>query len=284
MARSIYASAAQSGAGSFATSRRGGLDFAEIDRVRSRLGARATPAQIAKATGRCEADIRVVLVGSEASCVIPARASPLTKPKTHREKLAEKEAAFAVEWRNGTPIETLVARFDMTPGGLQTMVRRLGLKNRVLQRYATVTWTPELDEIVLREFVAGGRPATVVAGMIPGATKSAIISRAWRKGWCRTSSPNPMATPRAHTMAIVDEVAARYGRTVADLRSKRHTRAYAWPRQEAMAALREATDMSFPHIGAFFGSRDHTTVIASIRSYERRRAWCDVVMAFARFA
>lgn len=48
-------------AGSHATSRRGGVSMTEIDQMRQRLGARATPAQIAKALGRCEADVRAII-------------------------------------------------------------------------------------------------------------------------------------------------------------------------------------------------------------------------------
>lgn len=48
-------------AGTFATSRRGGVSAYEVEQARARLGARATPAQIAKMLGRCEADIRAIM-------------------------------------------------------------------------------------------------------------------------------------------------------------------------------------------------------------------------------
>lgn len=52
---------ALAGTGAFATSRRGGVSMTEIDQMRQRLGSRATPAQIAKALGRCEADVRAIM-------------------------------------------------------------------------------------------------------------------------------------------------------------------------------------------------------------------------------
>lgn len=45
----------------FATSRRGGVSAFEVEQMRQRLGARATPFQVAKALGRCEADVRAIM-------------------------------------------------------------------------------------------------------------------------------------------------------------------------------------------------------------------------------
>lgn len=58
--------------GSFATARRGGVSTAEIEAVQQRLGARATPAQIAKQLGRCEADVRAVMMPAASIAASPA--------------------------------------------------------------------------------------------------------------------------------------------------------------------------------------------------------------------
>ena len=61
--------------------------------------------------------------------------------------------------------------------------------------------------------------------------------------------------------AIQTVVANHYSMKVADMRSKKRTRAVTFPRQIAMYLARDLTDASLPRIGEEFGGRDHTTVI-----------------------
>ncbi|SDW78801.1 chromosomal replication initiator protein DnaA [Marinobacter mobilis] len=56
-------------------------------------------------------------------------------------------------------------------------------------------------------------------------------------------------------------VAEYYKIKVADLLSKRRTRAVTRPRQVAMSLSKELTNHSLPEIGDAFGGRDHTTVL-----------------------
>lgn len=58
---------------------------------------------------------------------------------------------------------------------------------------------------------------------------------------------------------------------VADLFSKKRTRAIARPRQVAMWLCREVTTHSFPEIGDAFGGRDHTTVIHAVKTIDSLR-------------
>ena len=68
--------------------------------------------------------------------------------------------------------------------------------------------------------------------------------------------------PKAITMEIIEGVIADYYKvTVENLKAKKRSRDIAHPRQVAMYLCREMTDTSLPQIGAFFGGRDHTTVI-----------------------
>ncbi|MDO9450349.1 MAG: chromosomal replication initiator protein DnaA [Rugosibacter sp.] len=53
---------------------------------------------------------------------------------------------------------------------------------------------------------------------------------------------------------------------IAELHSKKRTRAIARPRQIAMWLARELTSHSLPEIGDFFGGRDHTTVMHACRT------------------
>src|SRR5690606_31807573 len=65
---------------------------------------------------------------------------------------------------------------------------------------------------------------------------------------------------------IQKTVAEFYKIKVADLHSKKRTRAIARPRQMAMALAKELTEMSLPEIGDAFGNRDHTTVLHACRT------------------
>lgn len=68
--------------------------------------------------------------------------------------------------------------------------------------------------------------------------------------------------PRPITIrAIQEEVGRHYEMKAEDFKSKRRTRAIAFPRQVAMYLARELTDSSLPKIGEEFGGRDHTTVM-----------------------
>jgi chromosomal replication initiator protein len=60
-------------------------------------------------------------------------------------------------------------------------------------------------------------------------------------------------------------VAEYYKIKIADILSKRRTRAIARPRQVAMALAKELTNHSLPEIGDAFGGRDHTTVLHACR-------------------
>lgn len=71
---------------------------------------------------------------------------------------------------------------------------------------------------------------------------------------------------------IQKTVADYYKIKVADLFSKKRTRAIARPRQVAMWLSREVTSHSFPEIGDAFGGRDHTTVIHAVKTIDSLRA------------
>lgn len=48
-------------AGSYATSRRGGLSLSDIEKARESIGPRATPSMIARYLGRCVEDVQAIL-------------------------------------------------------------------------------------------------------------------------------------------------------------------------------------------------------------------------------
>ncbi|MFH0840289.1 MAG: chromosomal replication initiator protein DnaA [Candidatus Omnitrophota bacterium] len=66
--------------------------------------------------------------------------------------------------------------------------------------------------------------------------------------------------------AIQQKVAQYFDIRLADMRSKKRSRAIAYPRQVAMYLARDLTDFSLPEIGEQFGGRDHSTVL---HAYEK---------------
>lgn len=64
-------------------------------------------------------------------------------------------------------------------------------------------------------------------------------------------------------------VAKNFHVKVAELKSKRRTKAVVHPRQVAMYLCRELTNASFPEIGREFGGKDHTTIIHAYRQIEK---------------
>ena len=60
---------------------------------------------------------------------------------------------------------------------------------------------------------------------------------------------------------IVKAVTMRFNVKLSDLQSKKRTQVIALPRQTAMYIIKEMTNHSLQDIGAYFGGRDHTTVL-----------------------
>jgi chromosomal replication initiator protein len=60
---------------------------------------------------------------------------------------------------------------------------------------------------------------------------------------------------------IQKKVSEYFDIKLSDMRSKKRSKALAYPRQIAMYLARQLTDFSLPEIGEQFGGRDHTTVI-----------------------
>jgi len=66
-------------------------------------------------------------------------------------------------------------------------------------------------------------------------------------------------------------VAETFGVKISDLKSKRRTKAVVLPRQVAMYLCRALAGSSLPEIGNFFGGKDHSTVIHSIKVIEEKK-------------
>ncbi|WP_274962709.1 chromosomal replication initiator protein DnaA, partial [Thioclava electrotropha] len=69
---------------------------------------------------------------------------------------------------------------------------------------------------------------------------------------------------------IIDAVTRYYNVRLGDLQSKRRHKSITEPRQICMWLARKHTRFSLEEIGGYFGGRDHTTVMHSIRTVEQR--------------
>lgn len=79
------------------------------------------------------------------------------------------------------------------------------------------------------------------------------------------------ASDTAPTMPDVLRITAKhYGLEPSDLTSKGRRQELVTPRQVAMYLIRETTAHSFPEIGAFFGGRDHSTVLYAVKKIQER--------------
>ena len=71
---------------------------------------------------------------------------------------------------------------------------------------------------------------------------------------------------------IIQSVAEYFGITSKDICGARRNRSISEPRQYAMYITRKLTDHSLPEIGRSFGGKDHTTVLAACRKFEKLEA------------
>ncbi|MCK8816614.1 chromosomal replication initiator protein DnaA [Natroniella sulfidigena] len=84
------------------------------------------------------------------------------------------------------------------------------------------------------------------------------------------NSSNAKTSKEITTNLIKEVVAQHYGIRIEDMKSKKRTRAIAFPRQVAMYISRELTDLSLPQIGNRFGGRDHSTVLHAYNKIENK--------------
>jgi len=81
------------------------------------------------------------------------------------------------------------------------------------------------------------------------------------------------AAPRANQVTlqhIIDAVTAFYNVKLSDLQSRRRHKSVTEPRQVCMWLARKHTRFSLEEIGGYFGGRDHTTVMHSIKTVDQR--------------
>jgi chromosomal replication initiator protein len=69
---------------------------------------------------------------------------------------------------------------------------------------------------------------------------------------------------------IIDAVTGYFNVKMSDLKSKKRTKSISLPRQIAMYILRNKLNISLQEVGELFGGRDHSTVLHSVQSIEKK--------------
>ena len=82
------------------------------------------------------------------------------------------------------------------------------------------------------------------------------------------SEPMPITS----TQQILKEVAEKHGITIQDLKGPCRRLKYALPRHEAAYRIVKELGFSLPKTGRVLGKRDHTTILNSMRKYEKKLA------------
>jgi len=80
------------------------------------------------------------------------------------------------------------------------------------------------------------------------------------------------STRERRIKAIKEQVAFKYGISIACIESISRNRFYVLARDECAYRIRnEIENMSLPMIGRCLGGRDHTTILTALRRYEKRK-------------
>jgi chromosomal replication initiator protein len=168
--------------------------------------------------------------------------------------------------------DRLVTRFDW---GLTVQIEPPELEMRVaiLKKKAEAEGTELNDEVAF--FIAKHLRSNVRE--LEGALKRVLAysqfhGRPIALDLAKEALKDVIGSVRNVGMDYIQKTTADYYKIkVADLFSKKRTRAIARPRQVAMWLCREVTSHSFPEIGDAFGGRDHTTVIHAVKTIDSLR-------------
>jgi len=123
-------------------------------------------------------------------------------------------------------------------------------------------------------------PAPVVAHVrsLAKALRSFAVFQGGSDAWLDNRSPaagvsdHDKREPAAISIKTVKRVVAKYYNIeLIEMTSARRTMKVVLPRQVAMYIAKTLTPRSLPHIGYYFGGRDHTTVLHAVRKIEELR-------------
>lgn len=184
MSSTVNQTAAAFGAGRFAGScRKGPLTADEIIEIEAhRAKARPTPWQaLAAQYGRPVADLQALMGAPRPSGIIrEVDSEPTAPPVRVRDRTAKHDARIKTLWENGVGVNDICRTLGIGQTTLNTCRLRLGLKSRSVGQPG-ITWTPEADEILIREYIVAGRTSSAVAKML-GVSRGSLVGRVHKLG------------------------------------------------------------------------------------------------------
>jgi chromosomal replication initiator protein len=172
----------------------------------------------------------------------------------HVKEIASLQSKLVTRFVSG-----LVARIQ--PPDFETRVAILRHKARKRGLKLTDEMFDEIARQVdrnVRELEGALKKITALASLDGGDPSPALVRLALRE--VTTSREGPVSLKE-----IAKAVQAEFGVSIPDLRSRKRTRNILRPRQIAMFVAKHVTEHSLAEIGAFFGGRDHATVVHSAK-------------------
>ena len=162
-------------------------------------------------------------------------------------------------------MSALVVSYDDEPKTVEEMLERYRQARR---RLNSATATPERAEPKAAEAERILAFAIALAGVAGARARAAEERAAALRAACPRIDRSPLERARAELTAV----SVRTGVPIEEILGRRRVLPVATARHEAIWRVRRATKWSLPRIGRFFGDRDHTTVLNSIRRMEARAA------------
>ncbi len=159
--------------------------------------------------------------------------------------------------------ERLVSRFswgltaDIQPPDFETRSAIIGKKcenENILIPQDVLYFLAENIKTNIRE-MEGALIRVVAFSHLTGKEMSVDLAKNVLKGMISSGS-------KTITVDMIQkQVSSFFGISEAEMKTKKRSRAFSYPRQVAMFLSRELTNFSLPDIGSFFGGRDHSTVV-----------------------
>ena len=155
---------------------------------------------------------------------------------------------------------------DIQPPDLETKVailRKKGEEKKIDLPYDVALFIAERVKSNIRE-LEGHLNKIAVYASLAGKPITVDLTKEALKDLLSKES-KPITAPE-----IIRVVAAHYGTTVTNLKSKSNAQTVAFPRQVAMYICKQLTDLSYPEIGRIFNNKHHSTVMYSVEKIDEK--------------
>lgn len=169
--------------------------------------------------------------------------------------------------------DRLVSRFQwgmvamLTPPTFETRVGILKAKAQLRQ----VAMPDEVAELIASKLDSNARELEGAITAIQA--HAALHGKTIDLALAREALGEPQIEPQSNQatlQTIIETVTHFYGIKLSDLQSRRRHKSVTEPRQVCMFLARKKTRFSLEEIGGYFGGRDHTTVMHSVRIVDER--------------